>query len=158
MGVKLKNRIALVAALFSKKIGLLNALKNRNPHPPRARALPAPYRKQRLDFVRKSPHQRAIDLGMTKREFQHSQSPRREGVGKKMLHRDVSSGMLKIGPSPSLPCLAFGAPRWTHRGPPNPTSVHSYIVVCWVVGWEEREEGEEREEREDGREGREVSA
>ena len=74
------------------------------------------------------------------------------GVKQKMLQRAASSEMLKIAPSPSLPCLAFEAHRWTHRGPPNPTSVPSNIVGSWVVGWEareEREEGRGREEREE---------
>ena len=58
--------------------------------------------------------------------------------------------MLELGPSPSLPCLAFKAPRWPRRVPPSPTSLTSNIGGSWAGGWEEREERGEREEREEG--------
>ena len=70
---------------------------------------------------------------------------------KKMLQRDASSEMLKLGPSHSLPCLAFEAHRRNRRGKPNPTALTSNIAGSWAGGWEAREAMEAMEERKESR-------
>ena len=76
MGMELKNRVALGHPFFLKTNRDAECAKNRDP----SRALPENsasiwYESHRIRW--------AVDLGATKRKFQHSQSSQREGIKRK---------------------------------------------------------------------------